>query len=122
VKRVLPVILTMSFLLQSFTYLVIFADYQINKDYISKNLCENRDKPEMKCNGKCQLCKKLKAEDKKENKGLPTQKNVKQIVLFSIKKSKYNFSLPGLSSANSYTYTACISSLHKIAVFHPPLG
>lgn len=35
------------------------ADYIINYDYISKVLCENKAKPELKCNGKCQLMKEL---------------------------------------------------------------
>jgi hypothetical protein len=34
-------------------------DYAINYDYISKVLCINKDKPELKCNGKCHLMKEL---------------------------------------------------------------
>jgi hypothetical protein len=101
---------------------MVFADYQINKDYIAKNLCENRNRPEMKCEGKCQLCKKMKAEDNKENKGMPVQKSIKQFVLFSIKKSNFTFSNPDLSSDKSYRYTASNSSLYKLTVFHPPVG
>jgi hypothetical protein len=41
-------------------------DYAINYDYISKVLCINKDKPELKCNGKCHLMKELaKTEDDK---------------------------------------------------------
>ena len=36
-----------------------FVEYAINYDYISKVLCINKDKPEMNCNGKCQLMKEL---------------------------------------------------------------
>ena len=35
------------------------VDYIVNYDYISKVLCENKDKPELKCNGKCHLKKEL---------------------------------------------------------------
>ena len=35
------------------------VDYIINYDYISKVLCENKTKPELKCNGKCHLIKEL---------------------------------------------------------------
>ena len=35
-------------------------DYLLNKEYIAKNLCENRNKPKMNCNGKCHLMKQLK--------------------------------------------------------------
>lgn len=37
-----------------------FIDYAINKEYITKNLCENRKKPKLNCNGKCHLMKQLK--------------------------------------------------------------
>jgi len=35
------------------------VEYVINYDYISKVLCINKDKPELNCNGKCHLMKKL---------------------------------------------------------------
>lgn len=34
-------------------------EYLANYDYIATELCENRDKPEMHCNGKCHLMKQL---------------------------------------------------------------
>jgi hypothetical protein len=38
----------------------IVGDYILNQDFIAKNLCENIEKPELKCNGKCHLTKQLK--------------------------------------------------------------
>ena len=40
-----------------------FLEYIINYDYISKVLCINKDKPELRCNGKCQLMKKLEQQE-----------------------------------------------------------
>jgi len=34
-------------------------DYLINKDYIAKNLCINKDKPKSCCKGKCHMVKQL---------------------------------------------------------------
>lgn len=34
-------------------------DYMINYDYIARELCVNRDKPVLACNGKCYLEKKM---------------------------------------------------------------
>ncbi|MEY3956556.1 MAG: hypothetical protein RLZ73_1011 [Bacteroidota bacterium] len=42
------------------------AYYRINRDYIAENLCVNRDKPMLNCNGQCYLAKKLKAAEEKE--------------------------------------------------------
>ncbi len=51
---------------QTFSKCFLVLDYQWNKDYIAKWLCVNRDRPAMKCEGKCYLCKKLKADAKKD--------------------------------------------------------
>ena len=52
--------------IQTFSAFVIEADFFLNQDYIAKNLCVNRDKPMMHCNGKCYLAKKLKEEGKSQ--------------------------------------------------------
>ncbi|WP_344789607.1 hypothetical protein [Postechiella marina] len=43
------------------------AYYQINIDYITQNFCENKDKIELACNGKCHLSKQLQAETTSNN-------------------------------------------------------
>lgn len=37
----------------------IYIDFYVNQDYIAAELCENKAKPEMKCNGQCHLMKQL---------------------------------------------------------------
>jgi hypothetical protein len=55
VKKII-IIVVLSILLKPILPVV---DYIINYDYISKVLCENKTKPELKCNGKCHLIKEL---------------------------------------------------------------
>jgi hypothetical protein len=46
---------------------LVYLDYSLRKDYIAKNLCQNRNRPSMHCNGKCYLSKQLaKAAEQKE--------------------------------------------------------
>jgi hypothetical protein len=67
VLRHIPIILLLAgFLGQTFDQGLIFLDYQLNKSRIAATLCENRDKPQMKCEGRCYLCKRLKNEQKKD--------------------------------------------------------
>ena len=40
-----------------------FIEYALNKDYIAKNLCINRNKPKSCCQGKCHLKKQLAKSD-----------------------------------------------------------
>ncbi len=35
--------------------------YELNQTYIANELCENRDRPELACNGKCILMQRLQA-------------------------------------------------------------
>jgi hypothetical protein len=42
--------------------------FQLNRSYIAKVLCQNRDRPKLKCNGKCYLAKKLKQQQEKKDK------------------------------------------------------
>ncbi|PWJ60495.1 hypothetical protein CLV98_101679 [Dyadobacter jejuensis] len=44
------------------------AYFHINRSYIAKVLCENRDRPKLNCNGKCYLAKKLKEQQDKRDK------------------------------------------------------
>lgn len=52
--------------------LSIVANYAMNLHYYQTVLCENKDKPELKCNGKCHLKKELTAlEPKQETPAAP---------------------------------------------------
>lgn len=44
------------------------AYYHLNRDYIARVLCENRDKPQLHCDGKCYLAKKLRAQQDRQDK------------------------------------------------------
>lgn len=38
-------------------------DYALRYDYYAQVLCENRDRPELKCNGTCKLAQLMKASE-----------------------------------------------------------
>lgn len=46
----------------------IIAHYNLNRDYIARVLCENRDRPQLHCDGKCFLAKRLKAQQDRQDK------------------------------------------------------
>ncbi|MGO2358590.1 hypothetical protein [Mesonia sp.] len=51
-------------------------DYVANYDYIANVLCINKDKPKLKCNGKCYLMQQLAknaAEDDSSKENLPVK-------------------------------------------------
>lgn len=73
-RQVIAIILIASVLLQSMNKLVVEVSYELNKDYIAKNLCVNRDKPMMHCNGKCHLAKQLQKTENDNNKNKTAQR------------------------------------------------
>lgn len=52
-------------MVQYFSKSMLIADYYSNTAGYAKN-CENKARPKLQCNGKCQLMKKLNAEEKKD--------------------------------------------------------
>ena len=50
--------------------------YFVNYEYIANELCENQDKPEMECNGKCHLKKELAKASSEENSNSKDKKSV----------------------------------------------
>jgi hypothetical protein len=71
-QKPLSILLIFLTLSSGFTKLYLYAGYELNKNYIAAVLCENKAKPEMHCNGKCYLAKKLKQAEKSEQKSEQT--------------------------------------------------
>lgn len=46
---------------------IVFSSYFANKAYIAAVLCENKDKPQLGCEGKCYLKKQLSKTDAPES-------------------------------------------------------
>ncbi len=47
---------------------MVYAEFEVNKNYIASVLCENKARPQLHCNGRCYLMKKVKAVQEKERK------------------------------------------------------
>jgi hypothetical protein len=60
-----PILILLLFT-QTFNKWVVILNYQLNKKYIAEKLCENREKPQLHCNGKCLFMLKMKATEEKE--------------------------------------------------------
>ncbi len=70
-SKILVIPLLISFLVYYYRINIPYIEYEINKEYIVNNLCENRDKPMMNCQGKCYLKKQVKKAQQQEKKHFP---------------------------------------------------
>jgi hypothetical protein len=62
-RKILAFILLLALTAQCLGTLGVLTWFGVNRSYIANILCENKDKPEMHCNGQCVLMKKLKKLD-----------------------------------------------------------
>jgi hypothetical protein len=106
---------------QFFSKTGIVGYYLINIDYISKVLCINRDKPEMKCDGKCHLKSQFRQQEEREQKGPLNLKEISETVLFF---ASALIELPSPATRqfklNYPPYWSAIASELAPAIFHPP--
>lgn len=103
----------------NFSRLFVFASFELNRDYIAAELCVNKDKPQLHCNGQCYLSKKLEEAAKKEKKQeKELQKSCFQEAFIS-KVTSIKIFQEVLDTINTPEPQFCaISKLTSI--FHPP--
>ncbi|MGE0635919.1 MAG: hypothetical protein AB7G44_17465 [Bacteroidia bacterium] len=118
-KTTLTISLAFLFLLQSFTRTFIIVNYQVNKDYISNVLCENKEKKAMHCEGKCHLKKELDKEEKSENTPAGSGKEKFEITLFNESISEF-FIHTASKAIYPADYNAILPQNFSFAIFHPP--
>ena len=100
-------------------------EYFVNYDYIVTELCENKEKPELDCNGKCHLAKELASASENDVANSNDKKVVVQqyellyfqeiqSITFTLLNSNFNPEV-----VNSYTENYL--HLGSNSTFHPPI-
>jgi hypothetical protein len=84
--RILSSLLLLIFLIPFLIKVSVWFNYCLRYEYYVLVLCENKAKPELKCNGKCRLSKDLKSVDEKSEKP--------ELPQYDKPLSEYNLFLP----------------------------
>jgi hypothetical protein len=108
-------------LMQVFSKTIIYSTFLVEQEYIAKNLCENRNVPEKKCCGKCQLEKRMKNDEQNRDSQLPSLfKSLNEITLT-------HEALPAFKLKSFFTsgflFPCTIESSYTVmnrAIFRPP--
>lgn len=101
------------------------AEYIMNYDYIVNVLCENKNRPQMDCDGKCYLAKQLAKEAEKNNRN-PFGENQSKIelqpaVFFqSLLQFQFEVELQNTTLNNFNTLQVFIATLFASDISHPP--
>ena len=119
-KRLITAFLLLLWLCQlSGRYLVMFEFY-LNQEYIAKNLCINRNNPQMHCNGHCQMKKQL-SEEEKRNQESP-ERRVENRSEHFIPSLALELAAPVITISNDYYTPLTIGHPTSLStsIFHPP--
>ncbi len=100
------------------------AEYISNYDYIVNVLCENRDEPQLNCNGRCYLARKLAGESEQNQKnpfGEKTTTDIPQILIsqFDTDLKTESFSFPKKKAGIWHVVSLCPHEF-VFKIIHPP--
>ncbi len=105
--------------------LSIWTNYAVQYSYYAKELCKNLDKPELKCNGKCQLIEELKSSDQNDDLSnktpQPSSESNVEVSPFLVDHLNLNNSLSSeLQDRPVFFWKFCYSFQPDDLVFQPP--
>jgi len=113
------VLLLISLLCANLSNAFVYLGFEVNQKYIAKELCENKDKPQMHCNGKCYLMKKLKQAQEKEQK--QERQSQKPQVQDAIVGTTLVFKQYAFAEINFHVpFSTGMPQSIKNSIFHPP--
>ncbi|MDP3353050.1 MAG: hypothetical protein Q8S44_04845 [Flavobacteriaceae bacterium] len=115
---IVSIILTFVILFNSFHLAITYSYYYIDPVGFIEKLCENKDKPTLKCNGKCHL-KKVAQDTNNEQKPISI-KIFKEITLYVVKPVEYLFKESFSNRIKLNNYRNLYAYLSNYNFYHPP--
>ena len=119
-KKIISISLLSIMLSYVFNQMGVFAEYVMDIEQFTELYCENKDKPELKCNGKCHLKDQLADnQEEKESKDI----HVSPEILLFLAEAKFEVE-EGINfyveENISYYFNTDLTEGISYAIFHPP--
>lgn len=93
----------------------VFLAFELNKEIIIENLCENRDKPELECDGKCYLFNQMQ----NQKNGQSTE-TFNQLIFLNLPENVQQFLPPKFPVEKQFFATFTLLNIYFAPVFPPP--
>jgi hypothetical protein len=119
-KHLVAIIFGVGILFQTLSTGIIFLNFQIQKDFISKNLCAKKTVNNNSCKGSCHLKKQLKENESKEPSPAGTLKELKEAQMFCQPITSFGFQPILPINEEFIRFSVTYASLNATSVFHPP--
>ncbi len=123
VKKGIALILLLVFTLQTFYTSGFTVWFYANRKAIVSEHCINKNRPELKCDGKCFLSLKMKEAGQHQDENAPLQ--VKQLLEgspYTLLNNYLELEAPESMIKHQAVYTIRYSYLHSTSLFRPPLS
>jgi hypothetical protein len=122
-KRITIWLLIFAVFAANFSLVFVYAGFKLNQQYIAENLCVNRFKPSLHCNGKCYFMRKVKQAEENDKKQSGKNSTSRLEISFLQEPHKIFFFEPVLTDelnpgfpSFNYQYT----SHYLDSIFKPP--
>ena len=99
-------------------------EYFVNYDYIVAELCENRDKPILTCNGKCYLEKQVKEQlnlAHSDEAPKPPKVDLEKFITLKTKQFTYRFIEQNTLHKKPVFSNTLEDNLASLSLFRPPI-
>jgi hypothetical protein len=92
-KRVIAISLLVALISSNFSRFFVYAGFELNHKYIAANLCVNKGRPWMHCNGHCYFMRKIKEarENEKKQERANQQSNYQEALAAVVSTSLCSF-------------------------------
>ena len=122
-KRLTAICLLTALISSNFSRFFAYSAFEVNQKFIAENLCVNKSRPWLHCNGHCYFMKKIRQAEENEKKEAAKDNLNRLEVSFFQEPFQFTFPVPVIleSGARSYPkYTYHYSSHYLDAIFRPP--
>lgn len=98
----------------------MYVYYSIDREGFIERLCENKDKPELKCDGKCMLAKMLQAQTDEDEQPMPVIGWEQQLV-FYLELPDFQLQELNHQNSNMFQYREHYSFTFIYSLNKPPI-
>ncbi|MEH0154502.1 hypothetical protein V6R21_10185 [Limibacter armeniacum] len=124
VRRAAIGLLSLLMLVNAFAMSLIFADYELRKEYIAEVLCVNRNRVELACAGKCYLKKQLNKAKQAEEQQKKQETSTMVVFLafpdYQLTDEPFTDTFASYSKPDYFTYDEVIRSSYFADILQPP--
>lgn len=122
-NRLIAICLLVALISSNFSRFFAYAGFEVNQKYIAENLCINKSRPWMHCDGKCYFMKKIKQAEENEKKQTEKDNLDRLEISFFQEPFQLSFISPAILENNNSSfpaYTYQYSSRYIETIFRPP--